>query len=286
MEVTKGFYYGSDQYVWGRDFLALESGNPRQIENEKHWYHWMLWGRLGYNPELGNDRLVRLIESHFPGVDGRNLFEAWQEASMIYPKTTGFHWGALDFQWYIEACKSAPVYSNTKSGFHDVNRFISLPPHPGTGYQSIPDYVKMVVSKGKSTKLSPLDVSLQIHGHSDRALHLATQLQAGNNKELANTLEDIRSMAWLGKYYAFKIQGATALALYRETGEKKYQSEAVDQLTKALDFWMKYHQNAMKQYKNPLWTNRVGYVDWVELTGEVKKDIEVAKELYSKTVPN
>ncbi|HWS00962.1 MAG TPA: hypothetical protein VN249_10130, partial [Prolixibacteraceae bacterium] len=262
--------------------LALEPGNPRKLENQKHWYHWMIWGRLGYNPELGNDRFVRLIENHFPGVDGKKLFEAWEEASMIYPKTTGFHWGALDFQWYIEACKSAPVYSNTPSGFHDVNRFISLPPHPGTGYQSIPDYVRMVVLKEKSARVSPLDISLQIHTHSDRALHLADQMKAGSNMELSNTLDDIRSIAWLGKYYAHKIHGATELALYRETGDIKHQSVAVDQLTKALDYWVKYHRNAMKQYKNPLWTNRVGHVDWVKLTDEVRKDIDIAKELVSK----
>ena len=275
---TRGFYYGSDQYVWGRDFLALEPDNPHQLENEKHWYHWMIWGRLGYNPELGNDRFVQLIEDRFPGVQGEKLFEAWEEASMIYPKTTGFHWGALDFQWYIEACKSAPVFSQTESGFHDVNRFISLPPHPGTGYQSIPEYVKAVVSNGKLTQLNPLEVSRQIHAHSDKALQLAAQLKAGKNKELSNTLADIRSMAWLGKYYAHKIHGATALALFRETGDRKHQAEAVDQLTKALNYWVKYYQNAMKQYKNPLWTNRVGYVDWVKLTDEVKKDIEIAKK--------
>lgn len=238
----------------------------------------MIWGRLGYNPELGNDHFVRLIEHRFPGVQGEKLFEAWEEASMIYPKTTGFHWGALDFQWYIEACKSAPVFSQTESGFHDVNRFISLAPHPGTGYQSIPDYVKAVVSNGKPTQLNPLEVSHQIHAHSDKALLLVAQLKAGKNKELSNTLADIRSMAWLGKYYAHKIHGATSLALFRETGDKKYQAEAVDQLTKALDYWVKYYQNAMKQYRNPLWTNRVGYVDWVKLTDEVKKDIELAKK--------
>ena len=277
MNETKGFYYGSDQYVWGRDFLALEPDTPRQLENEKHWYHWMIWGRLGYNPELGNDRFVQLIEDHFPGVQGEKLFEAWEESSMIYPKTTGFHWGALDFQWYIEACKSAPVFSQTESGFHDVNRFISLAPHPGTGYQSIPDYVKAVVSNGKPSQLNPLEVSHQIHAHSDKALQLVAQLKAGKNKELSNTLADIRSMAWLGKYYAHKIHGATSLALFRETGDQKHQAEAVDQLTKALDYWVKYYQNAMMQYQNPLWTNRVGYVDWVKLTDEVKKDIEVAK---------
>jgi len=34
----------------------------------------------------------------------------------------------------------------------------------------------------------------------------------------------------------------------------------------------------MKQYKNPLWTNRVGKVDWVKLTDEAAKDIELAKQ--------
>ena len=45
---------------------------------------------------------------------------------MIYPLTTGFHWGALDFQWYIEGCQSRAEFAQTPTGFHDINRFISL----------------------------------------------------------------------------------------------------------------------------------------------------------------
>ncbi len=56
-DVSRGFYYGSDQYIWGREFLSLDPETPRQLEVDKHWYHWMLWGRLGYNPQLTNDRL-------------------------------------------------------------------------------------------------------------------------------------------------------------------------------------------------------------------------------------
>ena len=52
IEVSRGFYYGSDQWVWGREFLMKDPESPRQIEIVKHWYHWMMWGRLGYNPEL------------------------------------------------------------------------------------------------------------------------------------------------------------------------------------------------------------------------------------------
>ena len=63
-----------------------------------------------------NDRFIASsVSTSFPEVDGDRLFTAWQEASMIYPKTTGFHWGPLDFQWYIEACKSRPAYAQNET---------------------------------------------------------------------------------------------------------------------------------------------------------------------------
>ena len=65
---------------------------------------------------------------------------------MIYPTTTGFHWGSLDFQWYIEACLSRPGPAQTETGFHDLNRFITLPPHIGTDNISIPKYVNGIVN--------------------------------------------------------------------------------------------------------------------------------------------
>jgi len=49
----------------------------------------MLWGRLGYDPDLSDQRLIGLLQDRFHGTDSEALFEAWQQASMIYPKTTG-----------------------------------------------------------------------------------------------------------------------------------------------------------------------------------------------------
>ena len=277
-EVTRGFYYGSDQWIWGREFTMKEAASPRQIEIVKHWYHWMMWGRLGYNPDIADERFVQILQSHFPQADAQKLFTAWQDASMIYPTTTGFHWGPLDFQWYIEACKSEPVYAQNETGFHDVNRFINLPPHPRSGFQSIPNYVKMIVTNGTSDLVSPLGVTNQLDACSDRALELVDQMDAADNKELKVTLHDIRTMALLGKYYARKIAGSTNVALYRETKDKKFQEEAVAQLTQALDFWKKYAETALQQNINPLWTNRVGYVDWVKITEGVQHDIDIARE--------
>ena len=84
-------------------------------------------------------------------------------------------------------------------------------------------------------------------------------------------------MANLGQYYAAKIRGATALALFRETHRAKHRREAVEYLELASARWTAYSLRARTVYRSPIWTNRVGIVDWDELDAEVKKDIEIAR---------
>jgi len=275
-EVSKGFYFGSDQYIWGREFLSIEPETLRQIEILKHWYHWMIWGRLGYDPTLSNERFVKIIQDRYPTISGKALFTAWQEASLIYPITTGFHWGSLDFQWYIEACKSHPRPAQTPTGFHDINRFITLPPHPSTDNVSIPDYVDCVVAGKTPSGTTPMEVSKKLHRHTDKALGILEGLSHGGNKEVRLTMEDMRAMAFLGKYYAHKIQAATELALFRKTKDQVHQNAAVEDLIQAAAYWRRYASTALGQYKNPLWTNRVGHVDWRDLFNHVLHDITIA----------
>ena len=281
-DVSAGFYYGSDGYVWGREFLSKEPETPRQLEMAKHWHHWMLWGRLGYDPNLTNNRLIQILAARYPQVPAKDLFTAWQEASMIYPVTTGFHWGALDFQWYIEGCFSKPRSSGTPSGFHDVNRFITLGTHPGTDNVNIPDYVDAVKAGRSVTGTTPIQVSQQLHDHGDKALRILDVFPKVEAKELRLTLGDIRAMAYLGKYYAHKIRGATELALYREKKEKAHQDAAVRELTQAAQYWDHYVNTAQKQYTNPILLNRVGLCDWRALSDEVRKDIKTAGEEFSE----
>jgi hypothetical protein len=93
-------------------------------------------------------------------------------------------------------------------------------------------------------------------------------------------------MALLGQYYAHKIQGATELALYRAAageaaaGEPPvaHQQRAVQALTEAAKSWRQYTTQAAAQYRNPVWTNRVGHVDWAQLTREVDQDVAIARQ--------
>ena len=262
--VSEGYYYGSDQWIWGREFLGKYPGSTRELEVEKHWYQWMLWGRLGYNPGMTDDRFVDILHARFPTVDGKQMFDAWQSASMVYPLVTGFHWGSLDFQWYIESGQSQPDPAKTPSGYHDVNRFITLPPHKGTGDISIPDYVKATVSGKELQGKTPVQVASAIIENADKALEWTNLQKGSGNMELKLTLDDIRTIAWLGKYYAHKIVAATHLAMFRETLQRQWIDKCLEELNVSAGYWRSYSSIALANYNNPLWTNRVGYVDWRE----------------------
>ena len=277
-----GYYLGSDMWVWGREFLDKNPSTPRRLEIDKHWLHYLLWGRLGFDPGLDDARITSLVGQRFPGVDARSLFTAWQDASMIYPLVTGFHWADFDFQWYIEACRSRPGPAKTDSGFHSVETFIQQKVHPGTDNISIPRYVAAVAHGAPMPGgTSPIALAERVDGDSASALSIVTALErskaAAGNAELAATLADIHAMALLGHYYAAKIRGATSLALYRETREPKDQVDAVKHLTRAAAVWKEYSARTAARYRNPVWTNRVGLVDWRELDAEVEHDIAIAQ---------
>jgi hypothetical protein len=272
---TRGFYYGSDGHVWGRDFLDANRPDdvPRPLELEKHAWHWRLWGRLGYDPEVDNTRLTALLQERFPAADARVLFTAWQNASLVPTTVTSFHWGPLDFHWYVEACQGRPEQGQTPTGFHDVNRFISLRPHPASGMVSIPDYVKNPGAPGTT----PPQVAARLDELAASALAGADRLHAAasSDAELRATLEDIRALAYLGKYYAHKIRAALALAQQRSAHDPTRQKLLADELNRAAQAWRLYGATALTQYRNPLWTNRVGHVDWRQTFYSVLYDLTI-----------
>jgi hypothetical protein len=283
-EKSQGFYFGSDMWVWGREYLSRRPSSPRQLEIDKHWLHFLLWGRLGYDPTLDDARLAALVEQRFPGVNGVTLLAAWQHASMIYPLVTGFHWANFDFQWYIEACRSRPGPARTASGFHSVETFIDQPVHPGTDNLTIPRYVTGVTSGSMPPGTTPMQVADRIDAHVDAVLAPAKALSPprANSREYADTTGDILMMANLGRYYAAKIRGATELALYRATRDAQHQALAVKHLEAAARAWGTYVEAARRAYGASFWTNRVGRVDWRELSAEVRHDVEIARAPLEK----
>lgn len=279
-DVSQGYYFGHDGFVNGREFTQLNPESPRQLEVEKHWLQFMLWGRFGYDPDYSNDRIEAMLSARFQEVSGKKLLDAWQKASMVYPRVTGFHWASLDWMWYIEGIKGIYIYTEkfggkALSGFHDVETFIHVPPHMQSDYQSIPDFVA-----GKTTtKLSPLALADLIDKDVEAASAEIKNFGSIKNKELRLTLDDISIICEMGRYYADKIRGSTYVAMARANKKQADKDMAVKLLIQASVHYNKYVILSSANHVNKLWLSRVGRVDFEVQKEDVLADIEIARKI-------
>ena len=126
---------------------------------------------------------------------------------------------------------------------------------------------------------TPLDIAGALEGAAAEIFGgLATLAQAAEtDTELQKNMNDCESLGWLGRYYAAKIRGACALALYDADGDPDEQDAAVRHLNAALDHWSRYARVRDSQYVPALY-NRVGYVDVTALTEKVAADVGIARE--------
>jgi hypothetical protein len=270
-----GFYMGPDGYCWGRDFLGKDDANPRPLIIEKQWYTFMLWGRLGYDPRLSDELFQQTIESRFPEVSSHDLMNAWSAASMVFPWVTRLSWGDIDLKWLPEACISSPTYK----GFYTVKDFIEVDPMAGSNIRNIASWAQNYRLNEPDKLISPIAVADSVSKYSRLAMIYLKQLppvKPGSSEELDQTLGDIEAFATIGNYYAEKIRGACSLALFNFYGLQQDKEEAIDYLTRARDYWIKYAELYDIKYKPALY-NRVGFVNIPSLTKKTEEDIEIAR---------
>lgn len=282
-----GFYMGPDGYVWGREFISKNPHEPRQLEIDKHWYRFMIWGRLAYNPELDREFFEAKLAERFPEVkDSSALYDAWASASKFISPVNLIHWYQNDLDWSPEGC------FDKKNGFHDVNRFINGQTQDNflgrsmgevSGVLSIKEYAPLVKTDEPITKMTPLELSLNLAldvAESRQSLvSLAKSLDPKelNESELVETLRDIHLMQDLGLYYSDKVSGATQLQIYRVTGDKKWQDGAVSSLENAVKYWGRYARMASAVYHPQLYA-RTRLLDWNAILEHVEHDVEIARQ--------
>lgn len=272
---TAGYYMGADRYMWGRESFSKNPLQPRQLDNKKHWFSFLLWGRLGYNPDIAPSRFQDLIQNRFPEVTSQNLLKAWESASNVLPLVNKFHWYRGDFLFWAEGCISSGILKSVK-GFHSVRTFISGETMENSGILSITEYVKEKRENNQIKGVTPLQIANQLEEYATKALVQVESMDAKENVELAETIGDIEAMSYLGLYYAEKIRGATSLALFEDTKIVEHQKEAINHLEKAAKYWDSYALKLGNQY-NKMVIAAHGLFDWDALKKDVQKDIEIAK---------
>ena len=229
-----GFLMGPDGYTWGRDFLTRDAAEPRQTVIGRQWFSFLVWGRLAFDPAISNSRFQAIVGSRFPGALADRLFAAWTTTAKILPAVTKFYWGSLDFQWYPEAS-----WNNT--GYVTVRDFITpkYPPMRADEDGQEPRVLSVkafVDGEAPAGRLTPLDVADRIERYANAGM-AGVDGMSGRTGELGQTLDDIRAMAWLGRFYASKIRGAVDLYRSEKMGSRDARTAARTHLLAAAGHW-------------------------------------------------
>jgi hypothetical protein len=237
-------YIGSDGYNPSRTYFYKNEALNGQLEVERRWYMEMLWGRLSYNPNLGDDVFKNMLAKRFPTVSAENLFQAWTLSSRTLPKVTELIMGkwSLDFHWYPEACWSDP---GRCTGFRTIDGFANETT-VAKGSQ-LCDIATSAAGKCEGKK-SSYTVADEMLADSEKALSLINTMKSNGNVDLEIAISNVKQMSYLGAYYAYKVRGAT----YKKAGETAKAREAMGQ---AYHWWISYSQAMEETYHTDSFRN-------------------------------
>jgi hypothetical protein len=275
MRWEAGYFMGPDGFVQGREFVYKhgDSALSGQLEVDKHWYRFMMFGRLSYDLTLTRDYFEARLQQRFPQTDGRLLYDTFQASSRIIPQVNRFFFRFNDLQFSPEGC----IW---RGGFLTVDdSFFKYPPLRGSGILSVQEYAAALRADKPFDGITPVDVAQRLDAYADQTLEgvAALRKQAVAREEMLSVLMDLEAMAYLGRYYADKIRGAAELAVYRQDSSRKQAHErAIQHFSDAVSEWEAYAKAATGHYEPQLFS-RTHYMDWWKILDDVKKELQTVK---------
>lgn len=264
-DVTAGYFWGPDGYIYGRDFHSKDATVPR-YEIDKQWYLFMIWGMAGYSPDLPESYYLEKVAEHFPGADANAIYKTWNATADVVEWVDKIHYEQNDASFFPEG--SFDIHS-----YHDLNNFARKDCMPDQGVTSIGEFTKTGKIAGE---LTPFEVADKLDAAAKMLLSGASDINDHQKSELKQTLGDFKAMGYLAEYYAHKVRAATYMSLYRYAGDEKDKTQSVAEAEAEVNSWGDYAKAASAQYKPQLFA-RTQMLDWDAWTTEVKRDVEIAR---------
>jgi hypothetical protein len=280
---TAGFVEGSEVDVPGPDRIHTETAKAHldwQYKFEKHWFRYMLWGRVGYNAAEPDATWLGHFQRRF-GAAGDDVYEAMHQSGKIVPLITSYHWNYMNGDWYPEGSigswntsyEQPRINYRRAAMYHDIRTYI-FNNTIGGEMANIPEFV------AGSKKTSPLEVADRLEQYGTRTLDSIARARGHverGAKEFACTDADLMAYGNLGIYYAEKLRGAAHLARWMFGAGEPEQKQALAHLELALKAW----RGVVAATENHYVTHEVwlfGQFDWKRYLPDVEADIRIARE--------
>lgn len=283
----RGFFMGSDAYIFAREYKMKDAAFKGQLYAKRHWYEFMLWGRLGYDLSLPTSYFAELMAEHFEGAaphdDAVKLAAAMENAGKIIPLVTTYFWISSDL-YYPEASAT----HITSFGFIGLKTWAnSVNTQPGAGVLSTPEFVDADV-KGEAIPegRTPVETADSLRTYSGEALSIAEELlkkepsnySSDSEREFWQMVHDQRMWANLGLYYAEKTCAAIDIRYFNDTGDEKYRESAMSHVEGEIESWNKYAAEFSEYYEPQLY----GRLQWVVYPEYLKPDVEKERDIVKK----
>ncbi len=276
---VNGYFVGSECYIPAKDYITALPGATPRYAFERQWMFYKNWGRLLYNPDTPDEVFEQAFNTRFPE-KGEVLFNAQRKVSRI-PLIIASYWNATwDNTLYSEGLLSI-------MGNDGEVRLISLEQmcdkHPmDPDYLSVKEYL---AGEGDASPemITPVELADSIDSFCSAALEEVSGIRAGDNADLLYELSDIRTWAYLGKYFSDKLRAAVVYQQYLDSGEQTFLADAVSRLEEAIRHWKKVSEITTEVY-DPMpmqHYERNGDVPfhWSIVEEEVMAELEWLKDL-------
>ena len=291
------------------DFLR-QSGCPHQgffrWMPQRNWFWYELWGRLGYDPETPDGFFRQEFEQRYGKKAGRFLFEALRWNSKIVPMIFAYHRLGPDHRQMAPELEvgndrfwiGGQMYPGTLADFFlaptldpehlqniadYVDAFLDVPQgtpwpvanvHAGGDSPNVPHERNFPTAKFGPNEAADfwLEAAQKSLNFLKRAEHAGAR---SNPKDLACTAADIRAVAHLGRYYAYKTLGARDLAFFYRTGDLSRLESARTWIEKAIVQWDSLAEITGNHYRPfPEWLRmKTNTFTWREEGQKLARDV-------------
>ncbi len=241
---SAGFLMGSEVEVPGADRFHAPGAKWHKkwkYTFEKNWFRWMVWGRAGYDPDVGDGPFLDRFTFRYGKKRGTRVYKALVAASRIIPAVTSFHWNYMNGDWYPEGniggwntSFEVPRWNYRSKGmWHGLEDYL-FNNTIDDSLVGIPEFTARLAAglplpKGRP---GPLETAKRLEAWAREAAETATLVRKeilsgtpGRGEEtyrerlrklgmegLDCVLRDLRSLSLLGSFYAAQIRAATTLA--------------------------------------------------------------------------
>ncbi|NOY78865.1 MAG: hypothetical protein GXO76_13460, partial [Calditrichaeota bacterium] len=240
---------------------------------ERYWSWYLLWGRLGYDPETPDAVFEHAFRQRYGKTAGSRIYRTTTLASRIIPLIYQHHCLGPDHRNFAPEFETGNRIDKVKK-IHDIDSFAKATVLDRQSYLNCEDFVAAFLADSVNGKITPLQAANQLDEWADSVrAGLAGLSVRKSPEEWGLWRTDLRALEALARYYAEKDRAAVALQFFYRTRDVSQLPRAKQHVRQAIRFWKQLSAITQKQYKPILDPLRTGPAfTWEKMLPELRAD--------------